>query len=468
MSKKTTGAEISKTQKSVTHKKEKQNSKIEDNANFQHEIERFITEIDSLEMILDPALDSLASTFKKSLEQFLKYTYKKEIKEEKDDETISFHLHPSDYPTFKKLRKEMTSGAFAYSNIPQILFCSLVHFYDAYLGRLLRCAFYAKPDILNSSEKTITFSDLASFTNIDEARESLIQREIESVIRESHVDQFSWMERKFGIPLRKELDIWPTFIELTERRNLFVHCGGVVSKQYLTVCKNHGVMLQDNLKSGDQLTIQPSYFKKAFECIYEISIKLGHVLWRKLKPEQLDISSYSLHETTFDLLYHERYNLAIKLLTFSTEIMKKYSSDSSRRVDRINLAIAYKFSGKEKEMNDVLSTDDWSACGENFEIAILVLNNEIDKAAKLMKIIGTEGKVRKEDYASWPLFKEFRKSKEFLQSYRELFGDDFILTENKENNDVIENAGGDNLKIDNKKRAKVTSKNVNKLPKVGK
>src|SRR2546423_10410038 len=45
----------------------------------------------------------------------------------------------------------------------------------------------------------------------------------------------------FRTLLRKDLPIWPVFVEVTERRNLFAHCSGKVSAQYLTVCDNHGV-----------------------------------------------------------------------------------------------------------------------------------------------------------------------------------------------------------------------------------
>jgi len=119
----------------------------------------------------------------------------------------------------------------------------LVHKYDAYLGRLLRVAFYIRPEILAASDKTLTYTDLASFKSLSAARESLIEREVESVIRDSHIDHFNWMEKRFDLPLRKDLEVWPKFVEITERRNLFVHCDGIVSSQYLSVCKAHGVQL---------------------------------------------------------------------------------------------------------------------------------------------------------------------------------------------------------------------------------
>ena len=51
------------------------------------------------------------------------------------------------------------------------------------------------------------------------------------------------------------------------------------------------------------------------------------------------------------------------------------------------------------------------------------------EAAAIMESIGKDGVVSPEDYSTWPLFKVFRKSKEFLASYRKLFGEEFIVPE---------------------------------------
>lgn len=96
-----------------------------------------------------------------------------------------------------------------------------------------------KPELLSSSEKNLSFKDLVGLGSIDAAREFIIEKEIKSVIRLSHSDQIAWLEKKLSIPLTKELKIWPAFIELCERRNIFTHTNGVVSSQYCRVCREH-------------------------------------------------------------------------------------------------------------------------------------------------------------------------------------------------------------------------------------
>jgi len=99
--------------------------------------------------------------------------------------------------------------------------------------------------MLSSSERSISYKDLTEIGSVEAAREQIIEKEVESVLRDSHSQQIDWLEKKLDIPLRKDLRIWPEFIELCERRNLLLHADGLVSSQYLAVCKRHDVDLKN-------------------------------------------------------------------------------------------------------------------------------------------------------------------------------------------------------------------------------
>ena len=53
---------------------------------------------------------------------------------------------------------------------------------------------------------------------------------IETLFRDSHTKHFEWIESSLDIKSLKKFEQWPNFIELTERRNLFVHSDGIVCK----------------------------------------------------------------------------------------------------------------------------------------------------------------------------------------------------------------------------------------------
>lgn len=396
-------------------------------ASFASEIQRFIQQVESLAHATDMTMKTMAEAMNKAAKAFGEFMKAKGVRTVEKDCSESYRIKPEDLTTFKRHNKDLLSCALALRNAPRTFLCSLVHHFDAYLGRLLRVAFFVKPELLNASQRQLSFAELLELSSIDAAREYVIEKEVETVIRDSHAAHFDWMESRFGLQLRKDLPAWQHFIEITERRNLFVHCDGVVSSQYLAVCRKHQVALPDKLKPGDELDVEPDYFSQAVECVLEVGIKLGHVLWRKLQPDKLLDADKALHLATYDVLAEERYSLAKILLHFAVETLKRQASEEFRCLNLINLAIAHSFSDERQQALDILKGYDWSASEDKFKLAVAVLQHKHADAVRLMKTIGTHGSVTRVDYSSWPLFKDFRHRPEFLATYRELFGENFVL-----------------------------------------
>ena len=386
-----------------------------------HEVSNFIKHIDSLADTLPLAMLAIQGARKAAgvaIEEFEKDHCK--VEERSKGRLISF---PADkWPRYKKLIDRAERPSLAAQLVPRSFVVSLVSQYDAFLGALLRTLFYIKPETLNASERTMTFAELVDFGSIEAAREYLIEKEIETVLRKSHSEQFDWFENKFALPLRKALDVWPTFIEVTERRNLFVHTSGVVSRQYLDICTKHKVTLPKGATPGKPLGVSTAYFKVAHEAIFEIGVKLAHVLWRKLSPEDRAAADSNLIPLTFDLLTEERYSLARILLDFATETIKKHASDQNYRILVVNRAQAYKWLGDEKKAREIVTAEDWTAANDSFRLAEAVLLDNFVHAASLMQRIGPKSTPSEDEYKEWPLFREFRRSKEFEEAFEKVFG----------------------------------------------
>jgi hypothetical protein len=312
--------------------------------------------------------------------------------------------------------------------IPKNLVVSLISQYDAFLGNLLAAIYLKKYDLLNNIEKTMTFKELLSFNNIDEAKEFIIEKEIENILRQSHVEQFDTLEKKFNIILKSDLPIWPTFVEFTQRRNLFVHCNGIISSQYLKVCTSHGCIFNDGNKIGTKLEVSADYLASGFNCIYEIGVKLAHVLWRKIFPDEIELADKNLNNIIYNLLIQEKYKLARIFADFACIILKKSSSDIYRRMYIINRAISYKFDGDRDSAIKILKKEDWSASNIVFKLGVQVLNDNFQEASNIMKQIGSENDmINKKGYLDWPLFKEFRKKEIFRNIYKEIYQEDYEL-----------------------------------------
>jgi hypothetical protein len=205
--------------------------------------------------------------------------------------------------------------------LPEIMIIGLISAYDAFLIQIIKLILYKQGEIFFKSEKSITFSDLLKFESMEDAKNNLIEKEVEAVIRLSHHDQFVWMERNFDLKLREGLDIWPQFIEVCERRNLLTHTGGVASQSYLQNCKNNKVDVS-HVRVGDKLSVDSKYFEQAVAAVYEVGIKLCYVLWRKFDKQDTLNADRTVNELCFDLIHGRAYQIAEAILRFSVDGFK--------------------------------------------------------------------------------------------------------------------------------------------------
>lgn len=303
---------------------------------------------------------------------------------------------------------------------------SLISQFDAYIGSLIRKKFIIRPELLNNSDKNLTFSKLVEYNSIEELKEYIVEKEIESVLRDSHTNQFKWLENKLGMVLTKDLPSWSTFIELTERRNLFVHSNGIISNQYLSVCKKNEVNFYEDINIGDKLEVTNDYFEKAFFCVYEIAVKLSQVIWRKLLPSNLEDADNDLNDRIYKLIRRKDYKLALNLSEFATDIIKKHSSHEIRLILSVNKAQAYKWDGKDDICKKFLNSQDWSAMSNKFKLSKFILLDDYENAFKLMKKIGNnEDELPKTAYKEWPLFNNIRNEQEFRDLYTEIYNEDY-------------------------------------------
>lgn len=388
------------------------------------EINLFVRHIDSLRETLPMTMfviQEVGKNFSSELEKF--ETDHCTITADGDKRRISIPLEH--IRRWKKLNSRHDQSEHARTLVPRSMMVSLVSQYDAFIGRLLRAIFLARPELLNASEKTLSFSQVASFPSIESIREHVIEKEIEAVLRTSHSDQIKWMESRFDLPLTKGLSIWPKFIELTERRNLFVHTDGIVSSQYLSVCRQHGVSLDPETIEGTRLGVPQKYFGQAYCCVFELGVKLGHVLWRKLLPDERESADGNLVSATYELIDRDDNDLALALLDLACDTVRKHSSEWFQLAFTINRAQAYKWSGKKAECTSTLRAVDWSAKGDEFKLADATLREDWPKAIEIVRRIGTSGPISKLNYRDWPLFRELRTQPEFLVAYQEIFAEAF-------------------------------------------
>jgi hypothetical protein len=354
---------------------------------------------------------------------------KAKIKMKRKEKTYEMELPGELSSELMEIVKNKSTVDTGHTSLKNAIMLAVVSHWDSYMSSVLEAVFEMYPTIIDSSGRSLTFSELQQYTTIEDARKHMIDAEIEGVIRGSHASHFSYLEKKVGVSLKPREAAWHCFLEMTERRNLFAHTGGIISRSYVNNCCSYGISLPKGRKVGDRLEIDRAYLMAACDCVTELGVELGHVIWRKSLPDEREAAEGHYHRVAFDLIVDGRYKAAIHLLEFALKPPMRYSTNSGRLVDTINLAQAYKWSGEELTSQKVIDREDWSAVSLKFGLAVAVLKDDFPRAARIVQEIGANGEMHREAYDTWPLFQRFRESDEFKDAYRKVFGQ---VTEIKE------------------------------------
>ena len=327
--------------------------------------------------------------------------------------------------TIRKL-DELQSNR-AVSVLARSLFMQVFCEFDAFMGSLLKTIYQRNAELLKGISREISMTDLMEYGDLDAVKRAMLDKEIETFRRDSYVEQFAQLEKKFGLTLRKFPE-WGAFVELSQRRNIFTHNDGMVSDQYLAVCEREGWKFNDRPALGDTLGVDFAYFGNALRVMSKVGFMLCHTLWSKVFPKEHPAIHQSLNNNLYCCLEEKRWQVAAELGDFAlTEPMRKNVSEIDYRIRVINVAIALKFSEQEEPARKLLGTLDWSASYRDFKLALYVLEDQFDEAVSLMLSIGKSGEIlQQHSYHTWPLFHKFRERPEFYATYEKIYSEPYL------------------------------------------
>lgn len=418
----------------VEEKKEKENEK------FFNIVKLYIRLLNSQRESFPIVMNSLVTKMKLSadkLDQFFK-CYKIEETGENDESTISIPI--KFYRNFRKLNDDVSKSMLAIELTPKNVVVSLVSIYDSLIGSLIKSIYTTKPELLNTCDKQYSTVDLLNFNSIEEIKEHIIEKEVETVLRKSHKDQFVWLSNKLNVKLTENLPHFKDFIEITERRNLFVHSNGVVSRQYISICKENKIEINEDTILGSTLAADHDYVQRCYNILFEIGFKLSQVIWRKINIG-LKSCDKVLCDVTYDLIKNKQYELASDLLEFSTSKPIKHVDKETELVLCVNKALSYYLQGNKTKSDNIIKECDWSAYEYRYKLAEAVLLEDNEKASIVMKTIGKNEDFI-ENYREWPLFNKFRDTDKFKNTFKEIYGIEFQYEEleNIKWKDIIDEA----------------------------
>ncbi len=245
--------------------------------------------------------------------------------------------------------------------LAQALLTSGFSVFDAFLGRFLAMLYREERSLLNRlDERDVKLADIIDCKSVDDVLDKFVHKNVEKLIRESYTTIFTTLARWHGLGTLQAFPAWPDFIEASQRRHLITHCDGVVSSQYIEVCRSAKCKLPETVVFGKKLTVDLPYLSGTLQILYEVIIMLGLTLWRTASPRFVEPAGVLLTDEIFSLLDREQWQLAKTLGKFAIELPDQ-NNDLQLRISRINYAQALKWSGDHASAINVLDKIDCQA-----------------------------------------------------------------------------------------------------------
>ena len=171
----------------------------------------------------------------------------------------------------------------------------LIAVFENFLQRVLLISFRKKPETLRTCQKNLNYEELLKYSNIDEVREGIIEKEI-TMVNEDIEDIRKYIKKKFGIEIsqfveesekiqqytKMKLGIeiskafsWNEFKERFYRRNLLIHNSGMPNKLYRQKTGYKG----ENVR----LNVSMEYLIESISLFSQISMNTGLAFEEKMK-----------------------------------------------------------------------------------------------------------------------------------------------------------------------------------------
>lgn len=276
---------------------------------------------------------------------------------------------------------------------------SAIQYFEEFFTCILRKLIVEKPN-LYFGKKTIEYQELMKYDNIETIKQKFIDTEVNSLMHGVR-ETINLINDRHNLNLSKYSELWDMYNRIDCHRNIIIHNRGCVNTEY-----NNGVCKSYKKDAGTYINCDNDLVHESINALIKFAYLLYYITGTK--ESELEV----LDKVAFDLLCKEKWELA----EFAYSLLKIHKPISHE--NKMNYEINYLNSLKHikgldsvKEQIDQL---DVSGMSEQFDVAKnLLLENHQYVLDNLCKVYPDHFNM----YAilNWPIFIEFRKSKEYKQ-----------------------------------------------------
>lgn len=337
------------------------------------------------------------------------------IEDKENGDVIKFEIDSKGNKNFQKAIKAFKADHHRRVALYNNALISLISSVEWFLAQVIHQHFRKNPRIISSKEKQFSLEELSNFDSIDDAKDYLIEKTVESVLRGSIDDWFNFLKSKLKLSMGYVDEYYPKLVEATQRRNLLIHNGGKVNRIYLS---KYPKSLGECPNIGEDIFVLPDYLSETIAIFEQNFLLIAAELWKKVGAKNKERGSL-LVNLSYDHLLSGRYDVAQSLSYFAAH--DKSLLEVDRLYAQINYWIAKKFGGEFESVQSEIEKEDFSAKSRLFILAQNILLDRFEDAVDDIDfLIQHDSDFSLETVTTWPLFKEFREHEiynDFIDKY---------------------------------------------------
>lgn len=315
------------------------------------------------------------------------------IKSSSDDVT---NLIETANKTTKHIELLYTNSLISSLSSVEWFFSQILHFY------------YDKhPESAGVQKRTMTLADLKTFDSIKDAEKHLIDVKIEEILRGNFESWISLLKSELSLGLSYLDPLLDQLTEIYQRRNLFVHNGGVVNSIYLSKTKES---LRAGVVNGQKLTVNKKYLDDSICKLQQAFILVGAELWKKLDPND-ETRGDVLTDIIYENLLHSRWEICEGLCYFILKDSKLNIID--KIVAQLNYWLCQKELGKFDAVKKEIMETDFSDKKEIFQLGLFALQDKVEEFFEILPVALDSKQINVERLEEFPILKDIRETEQY-------------------------------------------------------
>lgn len=288
---------------------------------------------------------------------------------------------------------------------------SIVNIIDSVFAEILKFYYKTNPEKISGENKSISIKDLETLDNLKEAKEFLVNREIDKLLLHKGIQERLKEFRDIGLMIPTKTDHIHELNKLIKIRNLVVHNACQVDKDF-----EKKYATKDE-KVGDSIELTKEYLAESLSVALYFCGVLIQSAQIELVKDKKDDNEHFLHDVTHKLLKEEKYQYLDEIykLVFVDEMN---IDDINKKIITINYCIGLKKQNKtQNRIDKELDKQDWTSVQDetDLQMCLHALKGEDKKFYDTLDILIERKKISQTELLDWEIFKLYSRKKKYRE-----------------------------------------------------